>query len=472
MLLAVIILLSSLNFYAQNFVKKAVTVDSSGWKRLARLTGSVGRGYNEITIATTGGANAPTVSKISWFKGYSNYGGIHTETLSDILYWSEARITYDGTHAYLEINFTRDVPNLTVYLDQSVWTGGNILEGNLAPGAGDVVTSTRFGRFSIGGNKLYVDKGNDGNVGIGTSTPSQKLDVEGIAELGNSSTYGGVFLAQQYSGDDYLATLSSNYSSGALILGYGVAGMSSQGSSGQLVSTFDNFSSHRGALRIGKGTLEFLNTPTAVQTAVNDQLSIKSRFFIDNNGKVGIGTSTPGTSLDVHNGTLKVSGGSGLGQETARLVVDSGASYGHSLLELRNNNGVVLKASGSAISIGTIDTPSDYKLAVAGKIISEEITIKLQSTWPDYVFTDDYNLPTLKEVEQHIKEKGHLENIPSAKEVEENGVKLGEMNKKLLEKVEELTLYTIQQQKQLENQNKEIEKLKSLVKQLINSRHN
>jgi hypothetical protein len=80
--------------------------------------------------------------------------------------------------------------------------------------------------------------------------------------------------------------------------------------------------------------------------------------------------------------------------------------------------------------------------------------------WSDFVFFDNYKLPTLEEVEKHIKEKGHLKNIPSAKEVEENGILLGEMNSKLLQKIEELTLYTIQQEKDLKSQNIEIEKLK------------
>ncbi|MGW9686766.1 hypothetical protein [Flagellimonas sp. 2504JD1-5] len=117
-----------------------------------------------------------------------------------------------------------------------------------------------------------------------------------------------------------------------------------------------------------------------------------------------------------------------------------------------------------SVGIGTTN-PGSYKLAVKGKIRAEEI--KVETGWADYVFKKDYDLPTLEEVEKHIKEKGHLINIPSAKEVEENGIQLGEMNKLLLEKIEELTLYTIQQQKTLEDlvqqneiQKKEIDELK------------
>ena len=75
--------------------------------------------------------------------------------------------------------------------------------------------------------------------------------------------------------------------------------------------------------------------------------------------------------------------------------------------------------------------------------------------WSDFVFFKDYKLPTLKEVENHIKEKGHLKDIPSAKEVEKNGFFLGEMDAKLLQKIEELTLYTIEQEKKIKAFEKE-----------------
>ncbi|WP_130733477.1 hypothetical protein [Flavobacterium sp. J27] len=124
-----------------------------------------------------------------------------------------------------------------------------------------------------------------------------------------------------------------------------------------------------------------------------------------------------------------------------------------------------------SISVGTALAPSGYKLAVGGKIIAEELKVQLQSApWPDYVFANDYSLPTLQEVELHIQENGHLANMPSACEVQENGIEVGEMNRLLLEKVEQLTLYTINQQKQLDNQTKEIETLKALVKELVENK--
>ncbi len=122
---------------------------------------------------------------------------------------------------------------------------------------------------------------------------------------------------------------------------------------------------------------------------------------------------------------------------------------------------------------------ANYNLFVKGGILTEEVRVSLQTTWADYVFNKDYKLPTLQEVENHIKEKGHLINVPSTKEVAENGIELGEMTKIQQEKIEELTLYTIDQQKQLDKQAEdlkiqaqEIESLKELVNKLIQKINN
>ena len=134
---------------------------------------------------------------------------------------------------------------------------------------------------------------------------------------------------------------------------------------------------------------------------------------------------------------------------------------------------MVIESDGN-VGIGTIN-PGSWRLAVNGKIRAKEI--KVETGWSDFVFYDNYKLPTLQEVENHINEKGHLKDIPSAKEVEENGIFLGEMDSKLLQKIEELTLYTIQQQKEIKQQNsklekqeKEISELKSLVEKLLESK--
>lgn len=116
------------------------------------------------------------------------------------------------------------------------------------------------------------------------------------------------------------------------------------------------------------------------------------------------------------------------------------------------------------LGIGTdlSSNPNNYKLAVNGTIGAKEVKVELTSaTWSDFVFNDNYQLMPIKDVENFIKEKNHLPNIPTANEVEKNGVNLGEMDAKLLQKIEELTLYMIAQDKRIEKLEKENETLKT-----------
>lgn len=96
------------------------------------------------------------------------------------------------------------------------------------------------------------------------------------------------------------------------------------------------------------------------------------------------------------------------------------------------------------LSIGNVSKhAAGYRLSVDGKIMSEEVRVELDSNWPDYVFESTYQLLPLDELESEIKELGHLPGLPAAVVVEEEGFELGEMNRLLVEKVEELTLYII-----------------------------
>ncbi|MCF8235821.1 MAG: hypothetical protein K9G67_12450 [Bacteroidales bacterium] len=124
------------------------------------------------------------------------------------------------------------------------------------------------------------------------------------------------------------------------------------------------------------------------------------------------------------------------------------------------NSGNMIFTNTGGVGIGTSTIPANYKLAVDGKVIAEELEIQLSGSWPDYVFSDNYNLMTLSDLEEFINNNNHLPDIPSASDVENGTLKLGEMNKKLLEKIEELTLYVIE----LKNENVE---LNNKVNQLI-----
>jgi len=118
--------------------------------------------------------------------------------------------------------------------------------------------------------------------------------------------------------------------------------------------------------------------------------------------------------------------------------------------------------SSDQVGINTNDIPSGYAFAVKGKIITEELKVQLYANWPDYVFSPSYSLKPLKVLEAEIKQHGHLPEIPSAQEIEANGgFELGDMNAKLLKKIEELTLYSIDLEKKvdaLQSQNDQLKK--------------
>lgn len=121
------------------------------------------------------------------------------------------------------------------------------------------------------------------------------------------------------------------------------------------------------------------------------------------------------------------------------------------------------------VAIGTLD-PKGYKLAVNGSVIATSMTVKLNSAWPDYVFKPTYQLPSLTEVKTYIDQNQHLPEIPSAQEIAKDGQNLGEMNKLLLKKVEELTLYLIEKDKELHNQQQQITQLNKQFKKILKNR--
>ncbi len=117
---------------------------------------------------------------------------------------------------------------------------------------------------------------------------------------------------------------------------------------------------------------------------------------------------------------------------------------------------LVLKSSGN-VGIGVVNP--DSKLVVDGSVKSEEVVVEIVNG-PDYVFEEDYDLRTLKETKDYITQNKHLPEIPSAKEMEANGVGLADMNMRILKKIEELTLYQIELMERLEKAEKEIQELK------------
>ncbi|WP_316810320.1 hypothetical protein [Pedobacter heparinus] len=189
--------------------------------------------------------------------------------------------------------------------------------------------------------------------------------------------------------------------------------------------------------------------------ASNGRISVENEFILKHNGFVGIGTSDPQAKLHV-NGHVKLSGNYD-GTNNVQFATAGGAGStwelypqpnGFGIFNRTNNSWPIFITNDNNIGIGNYIPVSGYKLAVNGKIRAQEIKVEA-SPWPDYVFSKDYQLLTLQQTEQHIKEKGHLPDIPSAAEVKVNGIDVGEMNAKLLQKIEELTLYLIKKDKEL-----------------------
>ena len=199
-------------------------------------------------------------------------------------------------------------------------------------------------------------------------------------------------------------------------------------------------------------------------TAPNDALVVNgTSTYWGNavfNGNVGLGTAPSATDrLDVSGSTLlrnnaRVSGNLGLGtvpSATDRLDV---LGTVHISGDTRMDGKLIVGTPATT-------TPGTHKLYVDGSIIAEEIKVELEANWPDYVFEDDYVLMPLSEVAQYVQAHKHLPGVPAASEIAENGgVELGEMNRRLLEKVEELTLYLLEQQKQMDRLQQEINELK------------
>lgn len=145
------------------------------------------------------------------------------------------------------------------------------------------------------------------------------------------------------------------------------------------------------------------------------------------------------------------------------------SSYGGMKFFTSGSVKMVLTGEGN-VGIGTVN-PQGYKLAVNGDAIFTRVKVKSFVAWPDYVFSKDYQLPSLQEVENYIKAKRHLPGIPAAAEIAKEGMDVAEMNKQLLQKVEELTLYLIEQQKMINSLQAQDSLLKAEVEALKRSRH-
>jgi hypothetical protein len=194
------------------------------------------------------------------------------------------------------------------------------------------------------------------------------------------------------------------------------------------------------------GSVIFSTSSAATSGSTLQSLSERARFS-GTNGYFGLGTTSPSAQLHT-TGTVRFAGLTNDDAQTRILVSDA--------------NGNLYYRNASSLAGSEILRSS---LAVNGPIKAKSLTLS-QAGWPDYVFDSTYRLSSLKEVEDYIRLNNHLPGIPSAREVVRDGVSVGETQAALLKKIEELTLYTIDQDKKMAAQEDEFKSLRQEILEL------
>lgn len=276
-----------------------------------------------------------------------------------------------------------------------------------------------------------------GNVGIGVQAPNYELEVDGDQYLSGNLGIGSKLLNGQPLHPIHLHVENNDAAYRMLRLAHSQPGQA-QANYNELffVSRLDDAMNNNLVMDNDFGifwtdrlvTGDEYNSSSGLVLAPLHWDNYNRGIRIDNIGRVGIGIREPSTNLEIQNGALKISGSHGEDGDT-RFLIDAGSTSQH-FLRFTNGNGDMLFVNNE------------------GKLYAHEIEVKLGS-FPDFVFDDGYKLRTLAELEQYIAAHKHLPGVPSEQEVLENGLNLGEMDALLLQKVEELTLYVIELQKQI-----------------------
>jgi hypothetical protein len=274
---------------------------------------------------------------------------------------------------------------------------------------------------------------NDGNVGIGTGIPATKLHVVGDATVS----------ALINSGDKIVSTDAT----GKLVL------VDKQFAG-------DNMGNCIPGSNIALGTKNISNDGTSAGISVDtrNNVLVSSNLYITND--LGVGNKIYGKPYTDNYFKLQLNGS--ILDDAAKIELCDGHAdnwrstkflvQGHTAdYQFWIDNAMAFKFNKTLMTVGNSESP--INLRVNGKIDANEVEVSLNH-WNDYVFHDDYKLMPLSELESFVNANKHLPEIPSEKEVIENGINIGEMNALLLKKIEELTLYVIELKKQLDQLNK------------------
>ena len=302
----------------------------------------------------------------------------------------------------------------------------------------------------VGGGKgprpayLYLNPDYIG-VGIGTDSPMDKFQVNDGFEkfVVGTANYATLGTGTTYIGFNSVRT-TANWV------------MSSNGTSNGGNITYGDISGNYHIVTVPSNT-----QGSTVQNLTDASVVEHIRMTVTKDGDVGIGTRNPVVALDVNRTSATTIRSFAIGPFAASIwSMNSNGGYGLGsdengkghLYENANNPSPIMTFRNGRIGIGYTDfddIAGNHKLFVAGGITAEEVKVKLKGEWHDKIFLGNYRLLPLSELEIYVKMNQHLPDIPTETEVRANGINLGEMNALLLKKVEELTLYIIDQQKQI-----------------------